>query len=311
MAYAHVPVMLAEALFYLNCKPNKIYVDGTLGGCGHAGAILDSIMPGGLLIGIDRDRDAIENAKQTLKKNKNFLLYHDSYEHLPEIFSHAGIAAADGILLDLGMSYHQIEHSGRGFSFSKDEPLDMRMDIQGDVTAEYIINAWEADALCHIFKTYGEERWARSVAKKIVVARKKRSITTSRQLADIICNAIPKWKTAQHRIHPATRIFMALRIAVNRELDILNVFMKQVGQLLNPKGRLCVISFHSLEDRIVKQGIRNLEGRCTCPPELPVCGCQKNRVAKALMKKPVRPNPTETAKNPLARSARLRAMEKI
>jgi 16S rRNA (cytosine1402-N4)-methyltransferase len=273
--------MPKEVVYYLNCRPGKIFVDGTIGGCGHAGKICEKILPDGLLIGIDQDMDAISNAERVLGP------------------------------YDLGVSLHQIENSGRGFSFRKDESLDMRMDRQSRQTAESLINNLAREDLRNLFKDYGEERWAKQIAHKIVKVRKQKKIRTSQQLTQIIIDAIPGHVLSKQKIHPATRVFMALRIAVNQELERLKTFMEQVADFLNPGGRLCVLSFHSLEDRIVKQHLKALEKGCSCPPQLPMCVCGQNPQISILTKKVVRPTTEEVIANPRARSTRLRAAQKL
>jgi 16S rRNA (cytosine1402-N4)-methyltransferase len=312
MAYRHIPVMLNEAIHYLNCRPGKTYTDCTLGGSGHAKAICDRILPDGLFIGIDQDIDAIANARKTLRSySSNIRLFHGNFINLPQFLAQIKIDAVDGILLDLGLSLHQLENSGRGFSFNKDEPLDMRMDDRSATSAGDLVNELAEDALRQIFKDYGEERWSRQIARSIVKNRRQKKIQTSRELAQIVRNSVPRRSPAEQRIHPATRVFMALRIAVNKELEILNRFMAGVADWLNPEGRLCVLSFHSLEDRIVKQHIKAMEKGCICPPKLPECICGKKSVMRSLTKKVVRPGKKEIAENPMARSTRLRAAEKI
>jgi 16S rRNA (cytosine1402-N4)-methyltransferase len=301
-----------EVVYYLNCRPGKIFVDGTIGGCGHAGKICEKILPDGLLIGIDQDRDAVTNAERVLGPYaSNIRLFNGNFIHLPDFLSQLKIAAVDGVLLDLGVSLHQIENSGRGFSFRKDEPLDMRMDNQSGETAESLINhlAWEN--LRNLFKDYGEERWAKQIAHKIVKTRTQNKIRTSKQLAQIVIDAIPAHALSKQKIHPATRVFMALRIAVNKELERLKTFMEQAADFLNPGGRLCVLSFHSLEDRIVKQQLKALERGCSCPPQLPMCVCGQNPQVRILTKKVARPTREEIIANPMARSTRLRAAEKL
>lgn len=304
--------MLSEVVYYLNCKPGKIYVDCTLGGAGHARAICEKIVPNGILIGIDQDRDAIKNATKVLKAyNLNIRLFHDNFTSLPTILSLLKIASVDGILLDLGVSLQQLEYSGRGFSFKRDEPLDMRMNIESSLKAEDLVNNLAEKDLRRIFKEYGEERWARQIAQKIVEKRQIKPIKSSKELSEIVCSAIPPKTLAKQRIHPATRVFMALRIVVNRELERLEAFMENAAGLLNPGGRLCILSFHSLEDRIVKQRIKFLEKGCICPPDLPKCICDKKRVVRSLAKKALRPTGEEIVRNPMARSAKLRVVEKI
>ena len=311
MLFKHIPVMLPQALCYLNCTPGRIYVDCTLGGSGHAGAICKKIIPGGIFIGIDQDINAVRNAKKVLKPiNLTIRLFHDNFIHLPEILQQLKIDAADGILLDLGISLDQLESSGRGFSFNKDEPLDMRMNLKSSKKAEDLINNMEEKSLKKIFYKYGEERRAGQIAKKIVEQRRRKAIRSSRELAQIVCDAVPKKVLFKQKIHPATRTFMALRIAVNRELEMLDFFMENVANLLNPKGRLCVLSFHSLEDRIVKHRMNTLGKGCICPPDLPKCACNKKSLIRILTKKVVRPTEDEVANNPMARSAKLRVAEK-
>ncbi len=312
MQYNHIPAMPVEVASYLNCKPKKVYVDCTLGGCGHAVEICRKIVPDGLLIGIDQDMDAIKNAKRKLRPyERSVRLFNDNFTNLKTILSHLNITSADGILLDLGLSLYQLESSGRGFSFKRNEPLDMRMNIQSGITAEEIINKSNEESLRKIFSEYGEERRAKQIARKIVKIRKDKPIKTTGQLAGIVVGSVKKGKFAHQRIHPATRVFMALRIAVNRELERLESFMENVADYLNPGGRLCVLSFHSLEDRIVKHKIKILEKGCICPPQFPKCVCNKKSVLRSLTKKVIRPTKEEIAKNPMARSARLRAAEKI
>ena len=312
MSYRHIPAMLNEVVNYLNCRPGNVYVDGTLGGCGHARAICEKIFPGGRFIGIDQDIDAISNAETVLKDyTSNIHLFHGNFISLPEFLTQLEIDRVDGILLDLGLSLHHIENSGRGFSFRKDEPLDMRMDIQSPQTAENLINNLSQSELQKLFKEYGEERRAKQITRKIIKIRRQKKIQTSRQLAQIIVDSIPAQAAFKQKIHPATRVFMALRIAVNRELERLETFLEYAVDLLNPGGRLCVLAFHSLEDRIVKQRLKTLEKGCTCPPQLPQCVCGQEPQLRILTKKVVRPTAEEIAANPKARSTRLRAAEKL
>ena len=304
--------MLNEVVNYLNCRPGNVYVDGTLGGCGHARAICEKIFPGGTFIGIDQDIDAISNAETVLKDYSSIIhLFHGTYSRLPEFLTRIKMTAVDGILLDLGMSQHQIENSGRGFSFNKDEPLDMRMDIRSELTAEKLVNSLSQAELQKLFKEFGEERRAKQIARHIINIRRDQKIKSSKQLAQIIMGSIPAQAAFKQKIHPATRVFMALRIAVNRELERLDTFLEVAVDLLNPGGRLCVLAFHSLEDRKVKQRFKVLEKGCTCPPQLPQCACGKKPQLRILTKKVVRPTEEEIAANPMARSTRLRAAEKL
>jgi len=304
--------MRNEVMAYLNCKPGKCYVDCTVGGAGHSSAILEKIKPDGLLVGIDQDADAIQNAVQVLKPDvSNVRLIHDNYINLPNILSQLNICKVDGIIADLGLSFNQIENSGRGFSFLKSEPLDMRMDASAGITAADIVNNETAESLERIFKSYGEERWARKIARRIVTVRTGRRIQTSTDLAKIVCAAIPDRSMHQRRKHPATKVFMALRIAVNNELEVLESFIAGAVDFLNPGGRICFLSFHSLEDRIVKRRFKDLEGKCTCPPDFPECVCNRKQIVRILTRKVVRPTETEININPMARSACLRAAEKL
>jgi 16S rRNA (cytosine1402-N4)-methyltransferase len=303
--------MLNEVIFYLNCRPGKTYVDGTLGGSGHAGAICDRITPGGVFIGIDQDLDAINHAKVALQNyDLDIHLLHGNFIRLPEFFSQLNISAVDGILVDLGLSLNQLENSGRGFSFLKDEPLDMRIDTRSAQTAEQIVNNLAQEDLQNLFREYGEERWAKQIARNIVSIRRQKKIGTSKQLAQIVTSSIPARAASKQKIHPATRVFMALRIAVNQELESIKAFMDCAVDYLNPGGRLCVLSFHSLEDRIVKQRLKVLEKGCTCPPRLPQCVCGQKPQIRLLTKKVARPTEEEVTANPMARSTRLRAAEK-
>jgi 16S rRNA (cytosine1402-N4)-methyltransferase len=312
MTYRHVSAMLDEAVACLGCRPGGTYVDGTLGGAGHARVICRQILPDGQLIGIDQDADAIANAALLLKPYAaNLHLFHGNFVNLPNYLAQLGIDAVDGILLDIGLSQHQLESSGRGFSFQKDEPLDMRMDLRSDQSAEDLINGLEEEALIRIFFEYGEERFARRIARQVVSDRVGQPIRTSRQLAELVVSAVPAGAAARQKIHPATRVFMALRIAVNRELEVLKTFLAQALDLLKPEGRLCVLSFHSLEDRLVKQQFQAWARTCICPPQLPRCVCRGRSLVRLITKKVMRPTPEEVARNPMARSTRLRAVEKL
>jgi len=311
MAYRHISVMREEVLAHLNCSPGKVVVDGTLGGSGHAGAILDRIVPGGLLIGIDQDPAAIRHAEAMFKDRRDSVrLFHDNFANLPAILSKLAISGVDGILLDLGLSLYQLEESGRGFSFRREEPLDMRMDTESKTMAADLIQQADEKELARIFREYGEERWAKKIARAVVRRRKKRPIATAKGLSQIVAGAIPKAR-AGGRIHPATRVFMALRIAVNQELERLDTFMDAVPKLLNAGGRLCVLSFHSLEDRIVKHRLKQHAAGCICPPGLPVCTCNHQPTLRILTRKAETPSQGEVRANPMARSTRLRAAQRL
>jgi 16S rRNA (cytosine1402-N4)-methyltransferase len=310
--YRHVTAMLPEAIAYLNCVPGGVYVDGTLGGAGHAEAICRAIMPDGLLIGIDQDQDAIANAKDRLQPFASVVrLFHGNFVRLPEFLNQLKIDAVNGILLDLGLSQHQLESSRRGFSFQKDEPLDMRMDMGIDTCARDLVNALKEGELMRLFFEYGEERWAKRIARAVVAERRREPIRTSRQLAEVVSAAVPRASAAKQKIHPATRVFMALRIAVNGELDRLKTFLAFAPDLLRTGGRLVVLSFHSLEDRMVKHHFRELARGCRCPADFPQCMCGGKPVVQVLTRKVMRPSAEEIERNPMARSTRLRAVEKL
>ncbi len=312
MAYRHTPVLLSEALRYLHCRPGGIYVDCTLGGAGHARSISEAVVPGGILIAIDQDPDAIRHAREVFRNASACVhLFHGNFVLLPEFLSRLNLTTVDGILMDLGISSHQIRSSGRGFSFDADEPLDMRMNPEDGTPAAVIINESSESRLRDIFRKYGEERFAGRIARRIVAARRRGPIRTSRQLAEVVRAAVPPAARRRARIHPATRVFMALRIAVNDELAQLERFLDRAVDLLNPGGRLCIISFHSLEDRVVKQRFRALARGCVCPPDLPQCCCGGKPRLRILTPRVVRPVDAEVRRNPLARSARLRAAERL
>lgn len=308
--FEHISVMPAEALSYLNPRPGGIYVDGTLGGAGHAGQILEASSPDGILIGFDRDQAALKVAAERLAKFGDRLhLVNRNFSDMATALAERGITGIDGLLLDLGVSSHQLDTAERGFSFQQDAPLDMRMDVTAGETAADLVNGLPERELERIIREYGEERWARRIAKFIVTARAAAPIETTLQLVDIIKGAIPRAKW-EERLHPATRTFQALRIAVNEELASLEQGLAAGLQLLNPGGRCVVISFHSLEDRIVKQGFRRLAQGCICPKNLPLCACGHVPQLRILTTKPVMAGEVEVAHNPRARSARLRAAEK-
>lgn len=303
--------MVSEVLHYLNCRPGGIYADCTLGGAGHARSICRQIRPHGIFIGLDQDEDAISHARRVLQcDGVDRHLFHVNFTRFPEVLSQLKIAAVDGILLDLGISSHHLDASGRGFTFQKDEPLDMRMDTASPLTARDLIAASSETELADMFRRLGEVPWPARVARRIVEQRRRRPIATTNQLVEVVTRAIPK-SAGRSRRHPATRVFMALRIAVNKELERLDHFLGTAVDYLKPGGRLCVLSFHSLEDRRVKHRFRDLEGRCVCPPELVYCRCGARRTIRVLTRKVVRPTDAETAANARARSTCLRACEKL
>ncbi len=312
MNFEHTSVMPREVHEQQNLQPGNIAVDCTLGGAGHALSTLKAILPDGLLIGIDQDLDAIHHAEKFLHPfKKNVRLFHNNFSDLPKILNANGIKGVNSIVLDLGFSLNQLKHARRGFSFNKDEPLDMRMDMRNDLTAFEIINSFKESELVDIFFKFGEEKFSRRIAKRIVEQRKHTPIHTSFELAQIITKAIPAKNIYSQRIHPATRVFQALRITVNRELEQLSKFMKIVPSLLLKGGRVCIISFHSLEDRIVKQSLRKFEDGCTCPKNLPVCLCGFVPQMKSVFKKPLIPTKEEIEQNPMARSSKLRVAQKL
>ncbi|MBI5897496.1 MAG: 16S rRNA (cytosine(1402)-N(4))-methyltransferase RsmH [Desulfobacterales bacterium] len=312
MAYRHTSAMLQEVMTCLACRPGGIYVDCTLGGAGHARAICEQILPDGLFIGIDQDPDAIANAQASLKPYAaNIRLFHDNFIRLPDFLTQLQVDAVQGILLDLGLSQHQLEASGRGFTFQKDEPLDMRMDTRNPNRAQDLIADLPENDLAQLFYRYGEERWSKRIARTIVAARAKAPIRTTSQLVAVIRAAVPEGAAARSKIHPATRVFQALRIAVNQEIARLEQFLETAVDLLAPGGRMCVLSFHSLEDRLVKQRFKQLAHPCTCPPQFPQCVCGGRAAVRLVTKKALRPMPREIEQNPMARSTRLRCAEKL
>ncbi|MDO4867892.1 MAG: 16S rRNA (cytosine(1402)-N(4))-methyltransferase RsmH [Clostridia bacterium] len=315
MEFHHLPVLLHECLDGLSIRPDGAYLDCTLGGAGHSSEILKRLGPGGLLVGIDRDADAIAAATARLKNVGSpaaFAALRGNFHDAPALLRGAGIdRGLDGILIDLGVSSHQLDVRERGFSYHDDAPLDMRMDQSQALTAREIVNAWPEDNLNRILRDYAEEKWARQIARVICDRRKAAPIETTRQLVGIVDAAIPKKFRQGDGSHPARRTFQALRIAVNDELEPLEPSLRALADLLNPGGRLCVITFHSLEDRIVKNTFRNLADPCTCPKSFPVCVCGKKPTVKLVTRKPVTASQEELEQNPRSRSASLRIVEKL
>ena len=308
--FHHLSVLPDEVIHYLALKPDGIYLDGTLGGAGHAALILENA-PAATLIGIDRDQTALATARERLAKHgERVRLLHGDFAGVAEQMSGLGITGLDGFILDLGVSSHQLDTRERGFSFQQDAPLDMRMDTSCGETAAELINEISEQELERILGEYGEERWAKRIASFIVKERAESPITTTLRLVDIVKGAVPKAKWDE-RIHPATRTFQALRIAVNTELDSLERGMRAALDLLKPGGRGVIISFHSLEDRIVKHIFREYAEGCTCPRQLPICVCGKHPRVKVLTTRPVTATPEELDANPRSRSAKLRAVEKL
>jgi 16S rRNA (cytosine1402-N4)-methyltransferase len=306
--YTHIPVLLAQTLALLAPEPGQIVVDGTVGLGGHSEQILSRIRPNGLLIGIDRDKQALGMAKRRL--TDGFLPVHGNFFDIRAILAANGISAVHGILLDLGVSSFQLDEPERGFSYQNDAALDMRMDAEQAYSARHAVNELDESALARIIREYGEERWAARIAAFIARAREKAAIKTTGELVDIIKAAVPK-AARRDGPHPAKRTFQALRIHVNSELDGLDAALEQAAQCLLPEGRLCVITFHSLEDRIVKQCFNRLQRPCVCPPQSPVCTCGKKPEYEVLTRKPVAPTPLEAEENPRARSAKLRALKRL
>jgi 16S rRNA (cytosine1402-N4)-methyltransferase len=311
MDFRHVSVLADEVLNYLTPQSGKIYVDGTLGGGGHAQQILEASAPDGILIGFDRDTDALKAASGKLAPyGGRVKLVHSNFADMAERFAQLGVTGIDGFLLDLGVSSFQLDKGERGFSFQQDAPLDMRMDDSSGETAAFLVNQLAEQSLAQIIREYGEERWAVRIAAHIVQARQESPIETTLQLADIIKGAIPRAKW-EERLHPATRTFQALRIAVNDELGSLEKGLKAAINMLNRGGRIAVISFHSLEDRIVKNIFREAATGCICPKQVPVCVCGRVPQLKKVTGKPILPGSEEVHSNPRSRSAKLRVAEKL
>lgn len=311
MEFVHKPVMLEEVIEGLNLKPDGIYVDCTLGGAGHSAAILSHTGPGGRLVALDQDPEALAAAKDRLAPFRDRVdLVRANFAQLDEILSRLGIKEVDGILFDLGVSSYQLDNPARGFSYQHDAPLDMRMDPEQETDARELVNKLPVEELARIIRDYGEERWASRIAEFIGEERKRHAVETTGQLVEIVKKAIPAGARREGP-HPAKRTFQALRIAVNRELEILHDAIRSAVRRLRPGGRICVITFHSLEDRIVKDLFRQMASPCSCPKDFPVCVCGGKKEIKIITARPVVPGPAELDENPRARSARLRIAEKI
>lgn len=310
MEYTHYSVMLSECIKALSIRPDGIYVDGTLGLGGHSREIAKRLTTG-RLIAVDRDKRAIERAKEALKPYSDRITYvHGNFCEIRAILKELDIAAVDGLLFDLGVSSPQLDEAERGFSYMVDAPLDMRMDESGELTAWFVINEWSESLLRKIFYEYGEERYAPSIASAIVKRRQSATIETTLELVDIIKSAMPA-AALREKQHPAKRVFQAVRIAVNSELDAVSEMMSRIDEVMNPGARLAVISFHSLEDRIVKTSIAAKENGCICPREFPVCTCGFIKTLQAEPKKPVLPSAQEIEENPRSRSAKLRIAVRV
>ena len=308
--FKHYSVLLHETVDGLNIKPDGIYVDGTLGGGGHASLVCSRLSDQGRLIGIDQDKDAIQAASERLKEyEKKVTIVRSNYADIDQVLGNLGIEKVDGIYLDLGVSSYQLDTAERGFSYRNDAPLDMRMDDRNPQTAADIVNEYSESELFHMIKNYGEDRFAQNIAKHICQYRQNKRIETTLELSEIISGAIPARIRATGG-HPAKRTFQAIRIELNHELDVLENTLDTMIDHLNEGGRLCVITFHSLEDRIVKNKFRTAEKPCICPPEFPVCVCGRKSKGIVISRKPILPSEEELAENSRSKSAKLRIFEK-
>ena len=311
MEFKHISVLKNECIEGLCIRPSGTYVDGTFGGGGHAMEIIGRLNGNGRFVGIDQDQDAIENGRAKLEPyTQNIQLVRDNFSNIKQIMKDLHIVAVDGILLDIGVSSYQLDTGERGFSYMQDAELDMRMDQRNPMTAKRLVAEASQSELTRILREYGEERWASRIAEFITLERQKAPIETTFQLVEVIKKAVPKGARKEGP-HPAKRTFQALRIAVNNELGILEQAIRDMADLLSPGGRLCIITFHSLEDRIVKQTFHSLAHPCTCPPELPVCVCGKKPTVRVVTRKPILPSREEQEDNPRSRSAKLRIIEKL
>ncbi len=310
MEFKHVSVLLNECLDALNIKDDGIYVDCTLGGAGHSSHILQRLSKDGLLVGIDQDTDALKAAGERLKEYENKKLVHNNFHNIDSILEELDIPKVDGILMDLGVSSYQLDEGERGFSYMKDAPLDMRMNRDREFSAYDVVNSYSMEDLWRIIRDYGEEKFAKRVAEFIVNRREEKPIETTLELVDIIKAAIPA-KARREGPHPAKRTFQAIRIEVNGELEILNKAIEDGVNRLNKGGRMAIITFHSLEDRIVKLKFRELANPCTCPKEFPICVCGKKPLVKLISRKAIEPSKEEVEENPRSRSAKLRVIERF
>ncbi len=305
MQFNHISVLLNETIDSLNIKPNGIYIDGTAGGAGHSSEIAKKLKSG-MLYAFDRDPDAVKTATERLK-NLPAEVINSNFSEMAKVMNDMGITGVDGILLDLGVSSYQLDNAERGFSYHKDAPLDMRMSKSG-ITAGDIVNNFSRDELSDIFRRFGEEKFAGKIASEIIKVREHKKIETTLQLAELISNSVPA--AARRDGHPARKCFQALRIAVNGELDALNKALDSAFDLLNKDGVLAIITFHSLEDRMVKQKFKEFATGCTCPPDFPICVCGKTPKGRLLTRKPIEPKEYELENNPRSRSAKLRVIIK-
>lgn len=304
--------MLSECLEGLNIKSNGIYVDGTLGGAGHSQEILKRLSENGLLIGIDKDDTALKVSAERLSKiGSNFKTVKSDFKNIIDVLDSLNINLIDGVLLDLGVSSYQLDNAERGFSYRFDAPLDMRMDTTKNFSAYNVVNEYSEEELTRIFYEYGEENWSKKIAENICLKRREKPIETTFELVDIIKNTIPLKLQYQEKGHPAKRIFQAIRIEVNGELNNLDTLLKNVATRLKPGGRIAVITFHSLEDRIVKNAFKDLSTGCICPKYFPVCTCNHKQIGKLVNKKAIVPSESEQQENSRSQSAKLRIFEKI
>ena len=308
MEFKHEPVLVEETINGLNIKPNGIYVDGTLGGAGHSKKILKQLSSKGLLVGIDRDEEALKAAKENLKEFENVKYIHGNHDEITEILESLDIKEVDGILLDLGVSSYQLDERNRGFSYLGNNELDMRMDKTQPLTAKKVVNTYSEEELANIIYEYGEERFSRQIARKICEYRKNKEIETTEELVNIIEKSMPAF--AKKDGHPAKRTFQAIRIEVNDEIKPLYNTVRNCIKLLKPGGRLCIITFHSLEDRAVKNAYIDAQGKCTCPKDLPYCVCGAISEGKIINKKPIIATEKEQEENSRSKSAKLRIFEK-
>lgn len=310
MEFSHVSVLLWECIDALNIKPDGIYVDGTMGGAGHSSEIVKKLSTNGTLIGIDQDTDALKASKNRLHNYENVIYVHNNFTNIDDVLTELDIQSIDGMLMDLGVSSYQLDEAERGFSYMKDAPLDMRMNRDKELSAYNIVNEYEEEEIYRIIRNYGEEKFAKRIANFIVAKREEKPIETTLELVEVIKAAIPA-KARREGPHPAKRTFQAIRIAVNAELDIIEKAIEDGVNRLNKGGRMAIITFHSLEDRIVKYKFRDLTISCICPKEFPVCICNGQAKVKLISRKAIEPTKEEVEANPRSRSAKLRVIEKL
>jgi 16S rRNA (cytosine1402-N4)-methyltransferase len=307
LEFNHTPVLLNECIQGLKINPKGIYVDGTMGGAGHSSEIVKKLDSTGILIGIDRDTDALKVAKERLKEFENVRFVHDNHDNIRNILENLEIEKVDGILLDLGVSSYQLDERNRGFSYMGEAKLDMRMDRTQELDAKTVVNKYSEEKLANLIYEYGEERFSRQIAKKICEIRKEKEIETTLELVKIIESVVPR---RPNEGHPAKRTFQAIRIEVNNELKPLYQTTMDCIKCLKPNGRLCIITFHSLEDKMVKKAMVDAAGKCTCPPGLPYCVCGAKSFGKVITKKPILPSEQEMNSNARSKSAKLRIFER-